>query len=738
MKTLKRMKREIHGVLLTAGIFASSMVQAAPTTAYQAEELVQNWLAMDNHPLEAAMSPDVNEVTTYKDADGSPLYHVVYLLPKGFVVVSGDDMVEPIIAFVPDGIRYLNSEDNPLGALLKNDVPHRIKYVQTLEMKNLEGATGNKPANILAAQKKWESLSGNRATKDLEAAPPSSISDVRVAPLLQTKWEQAQEASGKKCYNLYTPNNYYCGCVATTMSQIMRFFEFPSTSIPQSSYEIKVSNDGGETYQTQNRAMLGGVYEWEKMPNGPTIPNPEQRQAIGRLTHDTGCTLNTRYSLHSSFSNTLKISERLKEPFGYSNAVKGYNSGSNIETTQRNTMINPNLDAGRPVGLGIKGFFGHSVVADGYGYDNETLYHHLNMGWVEEQGTWYNLPDIRGKNRFNSVHKIIYNIYTNGTGEIISGRITDRNGSPIAGVTVSAGGKSDLSNAHGIYAIEKLPSARTYTVNAVKTGHYFSPVDVTVGTSVDNETVGNVWGVNFVEDTSEGDSYEPDNTPQTAKNIVANTSQTHSVVPTGDQDWVKFTLPSQSSISLETSGSRGGDTKLWLYNNSFDEIAVNDDGGTDRYSLITKGNLPVGTYYAKVEEFGNDHEIPSYTLTLTVSNNGISPMVSQPEPMNRATLIQKGPAQVLRVAVTDASSGIFYYGDNRDNLRPAMGTIHNGWLETSIPYADNTISNHGTTYWYAEAMNSSGTTRYPANGTLVFRVFATPPFFVPDIIEWQP
>ncbi len=737
MKTLKRIKREVHGYLLIAGIFASSMVQAASTTAYQAEELVQNWLTMDSHPLETAMSPDVNEVATYRDADGNPLYHVVYLAPKGFVIVSGDDMVEPIIAFVPDGIRYINSEENPLGTLLKNDVPHRIKYVRTLEMKGLEGATGNKPAHILAAQKKWEFLSGNIITRNFEAAPPSSISDVWVAPLLHTKWEQAQEASGEQCYNLYTPNNYYCGCVATTMSQIMRFFQFPTASVPQNSYEIKVSNDGGETYQTQNKTMLGGVYEWEKMPNGPTIPNPEQRRAIGKLTHDTGCALNTRYSLRGSFSNTLKISERLKEPFGYSNAVKGYNSGSNIETTQRNAMINPNLDAGRPVGLGIKGFFGHSVVADGYGYDNKTLYHHLNMGWVEEQNTWYNLPDIQGKKRFNSVHKIIYNIYTNGTGEIISGRITDSSGSPVAGVRVSAGGKSDVSDINGIYAIDKLPSARTYTLNAVKTGHYFSAVDVTVGTSIDNKTVGNVWGVNFVEGMPEGDNYEPDNTPQTAKSIVANTDQTRNIVPANDQDWVKFNIAVRSYIALETSGLEGGDTKIYLYNANLQQIAFDDNGGTEKYSRITRENLPAGTYYAKVEEYKNNEEITEYTLSLSVINSGISPVVSQPKPMNRATLIQKDSAQVLRVAITNTSSGTFYYGDNKDNLHPVIGTIRSGWLETSIPYADSAMNNNGTIYWYVEAENPSGTTRYPASGTLIFRVFATPPFFIPDIIEWQ-
>ena len=38
---------------------------------------------------------------------------------------------------------------------------------------------------------------------------------MRLAPLLQTKWNQAQDAyysnMGDPCYNYYTPNNFPCG-----------------------------------------------------------------------------------------------------------------------------------------------------------------------------------------------------------------------------------------------------------------------------------------------------------------------------------------------------------------------------------------------------------------------------------------------------------------------------------------------------------------------------------------------
>ena len=80
---------------------------------------------------------------------------------------------------------------------------------------------------------------------------------------------------------------------------------------------------------------------------------------------------------------------------------------------------------------------GHAVLVDGYGYDQstriKTLYHHLNMGWAGYNDLWYNLPEIGD---YDTVPACIYNVFPTGTGEIISGRVTDATGWPILGVTV--------------------------------------------------------------------------------------------------------------------------------------------------------------------------------------------------------------------------------------------------------------------------------------------------------------
>src|ERR1035438_8608405 len=89
---------------------------AAPVDSKQAAAMVAGWLSVDRAPLGAHLGATVQRVDTFKDSAGSPAYYVVYLDPAGFVIVAGDDLVEPIIGFAPAG-RFDPSDANPLGAL---------------------------------------------------------------------------------------------------------------------------------------------------------------------------------------------------------------------------------------------------------------------------------------------------------------------------------------------------------------------------------------------------------------------------------------------------------------------------------------------------------------------------------------------------------------------------------------------------------------------------------------------
>jgi hypothetical protein len=540
---------------------------AKPVSVGQAKKAVRGWLKINSEPLGTALGTQVSKVDTFADGESEPIYYAIYLEPSGFVIVPADDLVEPIIAFVVRG-RFDPSDDNPLGALVSRDVPARIAAVRGVQV-STGGNAQNKDVrerqaafekSCLKAQGKWAQLEDYDETAETTAIP--SGSDVWVQPFVQSTWDQG-DVDDLPCYNYYTPNNYFCGCVATAMAQLLRYHEHqPVGGIGVKEFTITVDGDPCTAY-TRGGDGAGGPYVWSEMVLQPDNSiTEEQRKAIGALCYDAGISVEMDYSGGGSGASLFDARDRLLDTFGYSNAIRKW--GPAIGAVL-NGMINPNLDANHPVILGIRSSSsGHAIVCDGYGYDNSTLYHHINLGWGGSgETTWYALPEVLW---YDTLGTCVYNIFTSGTGEIISGRVTDLEvgGQPLGGVSITAeisGGASyyATSNSEGIYAFAKVPSDTTFTVSASKSGYYFPSEIVTTGTSTDYTLSGNIWGVDFV-----GVSSDP--SPPIAVNGIASTRQGVAVTitlnaydechpdPPGMLTYIVTSLPEHGKLSDPCEG----------------------------------------------------------------------------------------------------------------------------------------------------------------------------------------
>ena len=476
-------------------IWHSAAALADPVSARQAHKAVAHWLRTQARPLGAGLGREVRSVEAFKDDGGTALYYVVYLEPDGFAIVAADDLVEPIVAFAASG-KFVASDTDPLGALVVHDLPGRVRKAQSV-------ARAPRPTGPpLVARAKWRRLATDGP---LTVPSVGGVSGERVAPLVQSRWAQGS-VGGSACYNTYTPNHYVCGCVATAMAQLMRFWRHPTTGVGTGSFTVYVDGSA-QTARLRGGDGSGGPYAWGQMPLVPNAGTPlPQRQAIGALCYDAGVAVNMDYSASGSGAYLSTAAAELVSTFRYANAVFGWNRNYQLGANMT-AMVNPNLDAGMPVLLGIFGSGGHAIVCDGYGYDQGTMYHHLNLGWGGAADAWYNLPDVdTGTYAFDSVEQVVYNIYKAGSGEIISGRVSDTTGGPIAGATVTAtaSGRSytATANTNGIYAIVQVPSATQFTVAAASPGYTFTTQATTTGTSTDRSArAGNVWGVDFVGTT---------------------------------------------------------------------------------------------------------------------------------------------------------------------------------------------------------------------------------------------
>jgi len=480
------MKIRFLMMLLTVFFTVSSMF-AAPVSQKQAEQAVQGWLNLDSKPLNEMMDVNISKVDSYQNNDKQILFYVVSLENGGYVIISADDLLEPIVAFSEEGV-FDPSENNPLWSLINGDMSSRLDFIKNVK-------NPNQINNLNVVNTKWQQLLLASDKTEISKNGLSSISDVRVVPLVQSKWSQ-QTVNGLTTYNYYAPNNYPCGCVATAMAQLMRYHQYPTSGIGVQSHTIWV--DGvSRTASTMGGNSSGGAYNWNSMPLVPTSSiTTTQRQAIGALCYDAGVTVGMSYTSDFSGANTYVAASAFATSLGYQNARYAY-AGSGIYITQLNLIISSNTDAANPILLGITGADGgHAIVCDGYGYNSSTRYSHLNMGWAGSQDMWYALPNIGAGYNFDTVYKAVYNVFPTKSGEIISGRVLDASGNPVSGVSVSAAGKTDTTDAHGIYGLVGV-SVGSHTITASKSGYQTQTLTKTVTTSTNGGSCGNIADGNF-------------------------------------------------------------------------------------------------------------------------------------------------------------------------------------------------------------------------------------------------
>ena len=476
-------------ILIALAVCATRLVSAAEVTAAQAQAAVDAWL-QDDAALGCTLGGAAESTRTCAATNGAP-FHVVKLAGGGFVVTSADTTLEPIIAF-SDGDDLIESEENPLWTLLTRDL--------ALRMADAAAASGTKGRLKLSAtssgnsanEAKWNRLLGKSSGLLRASQGVSFVSDVRVAPLVQSKWNQGA-VGDDPCYNYYTPNNYVCGCVATAGAQIMRYFEWPRSDVSVAQFaNTHCAVDGA----TRTLTMQGGYYDWSQMPLAPDGSITEtQRQAIGKLTSDIGICVGMKYNPKASSSGGFMLAEAFTNHYGYANALAAqWQSDVSGREDVKNALLS-NLDAGLPVAVSLSGAGGHEIVGDGYGYSGDTLYLHFNMGWSGLDDAWYAPPNMAGSQyNFNVLDGFVCNVFTNSAdkgGVICSGRVLDASGSPIANAVVSAKKsgtvvKSATTNAKGIYALV-LP-ADSYLLSA-SSGDSSATTNVTLSANVGTELI---------------------------------------------------------------------------------------------------------------------------------------------------------------------------------------------------------------------------------------------------------
>ena len=456
--------------------------QAEPVSQSDAASVARAWMQRNvrHHGRGKMRQMRVRKAMTHKTSDGTE-FHSFRMQGGGTVITSADTENAPIIAFTPKDLD-LSAVDpkSPLWALLNRDLSQRGKG-RLLRNGAAERHRG-RWSELRRQGKAVQTMSAASIANEEEAGEGEGDfepSDMRVPALVKSKWSQ-----GGGIWNYYTPNcgdpekfvegaptNIVCGCVATAMSQLMRYHEWPH-STTQITRQCSWAGKQTSKMKLKTRA---GAFDWANMPLvAADVTDDAQRQAIGKLTSDAGISVYMMYNdigedgqpSGESGAFSFDIPDALKSVWGYGSAVL-FAAGDKIAAatpdsrkTAMRGMLFANFDAGFPVLMGVSGKGGHQIVADGYGFDEDEVdYVHLNMGWSGQDDMWYNLPDMEDAG-FTVVNDVVYNVMTNGTDStaIVSGRVTDETGAAVlnAAVTVLSGTKvvaKALTSETGVWGV---------------------------------------------------------------------------------------------------------------------------------------------------------------------------------------------------------------------------------------------------------------------------------------------
>jgi PKD repeat protein len=322
---------------------------AAPVSQQTAQQVAVNFYK-HHAPANATDFSVANVVTGTKD--GLTTYYVFNFNSGGWVMVSADDAVIPILAHSISNTFDAN-QMNPIAKWWVGGYSSQIQSIVNTKLDNKE------------TSKDWANMLNDQFP--LKAT-------VVVAPLLTCTWNQ------NPYYNELCPLSGVTGCVATATGQVMDYWKYPTTGIGSH------TDYANATAYTVDFGTT--TYAWSSMPATLTSSSTAaQKTAVATLLYDVGDAVSMVWASSGSSASESDIPRALVENFGYQPSVECL-TYANFTNADWLTMIENELNNKRPVlYAGSNTADGHSFVFDGY--ETGSTMFHVNWGWEGLDDNYY-------------------------------------------------------------------------------------------------------------------------------------------------------------------------------------------------------------------------------------------------------------------------------------------------------------------------------------------------------------
>lgn len=366
-----------------SSLFLVGQLLADPIDASQASQIAKRFFASQEAVLRSGYIKELTlSAVALRNADaklellatageslrsaiaGSEVYYYIFNRGQheGYVIVAGDDQFPSIVGYSLEGAIDLENAPSYIKGFLSN---------VTLAMENA----------LVSGQETLFDAMRPFAAKSLRAGLPQEVS-----PLMEDiKWNQDDPWDRKTpvINGVRTP----VGCVATALSQIMRYHEWPEKGEGQFSYKDVGSG------QTLSANFGATTYNYSLMPknfDGGRRPTAEEGEALSQFCSHVGIACKMNYSVKGSGAYSFDASKAMRNHFRYDKGLTAI-LREGFGDSEWFKLIFEDIAAGYPVyyaGSSGTGEAGHAFVFDGYDHNG---YVHVNWGWGGMSNAFFNM-----------------------------------------------------------------------------------------------------------------------------------------------------------------------------------------------------------------------------------------------------------------------------------------------------------------------------------------------------------
>lgn len=302
------------------------------------------------------------------DKDGQTTMYIYNFKNYGYLILSADDVVNPVIAYSFEGQYDPNLETDNFNPWIEG----RSGAVAYARSNGIEA-----DASVKA---KWNNI------QEMKVSFPEGGKSVD--PLLTATWNQDNP------YNYLMPldaagpgGRCYVGCVATAMAQIMQYWRYPEMG-----EHSKTHTYGGYPSVTANFGET--TYDWDGM-----LDNSDSKvnMPMALIGLHAAVSVSMHWGPYGSGAQSTSVPFAMSYYFKYDDAVQYLDKQGVLQSTW-NAYLQSELDDNCPVYYsGYDGntgnYSGHAFVLDGYQTDNM---YHFNFGWSGYGNGWFDITDPQG------------------------------------------------------------------------------------------------------------------------------------------------------------------------------------------------------------------------------------------------------------------------------------------------------------------------------------------------------